>query len=122
MGDQDVYRGEMRQDTPLNSALCKIWYRLWQISGFSTSGSGGSGGIAFTYPTGNPNTFSLTAGQSHTIPAGAFNIGILPTAGTVTVDGVSWPASTPYNFEARVAADLVVTCGSPGTAIINYLL
>lgn len=122
MGDDDIYRGQMRQDTPLNSALCKLWYRLWQLSGFSTSASGGGITVAFNYPSGNPNTFSLTAGQGHLIPQGAFNVGVLAQTGTVLIDGISWPLLTPYNFDARIGGPLQVTCGSPGTCLINYLL
>ncbi len=41
MGDDDIYRAPVKQHTPLNVALCAIWYRLWQITGFGASGSGG---------------------------------------------------------------------------------
>lgn len=40
-GDDDIYRAQVTQRTPLNVALCAIWYRLWQLTGFGSSGGGG---------------------------------------------------------------------------------
>lgn len=92
------------------------------VFNYPSSGGGGSSGVVIRYPSGTLSVFSKTAGQTETIPVGAFNIGILITSGTAMIGGVSWPVNTPFNLEARTAATITVVCGSPGTAVINYLL
>lgn len=65
--------------------------------------------------------FAKTAGQTETIPVGAFQIGVIFLTGTGTIGGVDWPLLTPFNIESRVAATIAVVCGSPGTARVQYL-
>lgn len=60
-GDSDIYRGQVNQRTPLNVALCAIWYRLWQITGFSNSGSGG------TFVVANPATYNVSSRSQVTV-------------------------------------------------------
>lgn len=71
-GDSDIYRGEMRQDTPLNVALCKLWYRIWQLTGFSASGSGVVGLTVLPKQYTTPSNFVpvTTNGNAVTILAG----------------------------------------------------
>lgn len=111
--------------------------KLILYNGAGSGGGGGGidsdvnvaqvGGVAATfaqfqaYPSGTPSIFSKTAGQTETIPVGAFNIGVMFLTGTGTIGGVSWPLLTPFNIDARIASTLAVVCGSPGTALVNYL-
>lgn len=93
MGDSDIYRGEMRLETPLNSALCKIWYRLWQITGFETPGGGTPGG-------GTPVTVTSTAPTSGgSVTAGSKGASFVTSADFVgTINGATFPASASKNI------------------------
>lgn len=83
---------------------------------------GTTNGVAVTsYPSGTLAIFAKTAGQTETIPAGAFQIGVIFLTGTGTIGGVDWPVGVPFNIEARTAAAIAVVCGSPGTARVQYL-
>ncbi len=62
MGDDDIYRQAVKQRTPLNHALCAIWYRLWELTGFSSTG--GSGGIAIAQAKGTYVYFHVANGQT----------------------------------------------------------
>ncbi len=72
-------------------------------------------------PSGTPSIFAKTAGQTETIPIGAFNIGVIINTGTGTIGGVAWPTGVPFNISAKTAATIAVVCATPGTASINYL-
>lgn len=74
-----------------------------------------------SYPSGTLAIFAKTAGETATIPVGAFQIGIVFLTGTGTIGGVDWPVGIPFNIEARTAATIAVVCGSPGTARVQYL-
>lgn len=74
-----------------------------------------------SYPSGTLAIFAKTAGQTETIPVGAFQIGVIFLTGTGTIGGVDWPVGVPFNIEARTAATIAVVCGSPGTARVQYL-
>lgn len=74
-----------------------------------------------SYPSGTLAIFAKTAGETETIPIGAFQIGIVFLTGTGTIGGVDWPVGVPLNIQARTAATIAVVCGSPGTARVQYL-
>lgn len=77
--------------------------------------------VPVSLPAGTLSTFAKTAGQTETIPVGAFQIGVVILTGTGTVGGVDLPVGLPWNCEARLAATVAVVCGSPGTARVSYL-
>lgn len=93
-----------------------------QPFGVSTPSGGGGGGIPITPPSGTFSIFAKTAGQTETIPIGAFNIGIIFLTGTGTVGGVDLPVNVSLNIDAKTAAEIAVVCGSPGTARVSYLV
>ena len=93
-GDSSIYDGQMRQNTPLNVALCKIWYRLWQLSGFSTSGDEGGG-------TQQTPAASSTTASTGSVPAGFKSVAFVTSSDWVgTIAGGSWPASASLSFSA----------------------
>ncbi len=91
-GDDDIYRAQVTQRTPLNVALCAIWYRLWQLTGFSSSGSGG---VPVTPSGGVVRTFTLTAATGNgSVAAGAKSVAFSSSsdfAGSIT--GAAFAAS-----------------------------
>jgi len=106
----------MRQDTPLNSALCKIWYRLFQLTGFSNSGESGEG---------SQQTPALTAATSNgAVAAGFKSVGFVTSSDWVgTIAGASFPASASINYNAdqyRTLAGINYT-RSAGTLYIATL-
>lgn len=118
-GDEDIYRGQVRQNTPLNAALCAIWYRLWQLTGFSASGSGGIS-VTFQPTTVIPHFVLVSAGSSHVIPAGAIGAGVLITTGTGTLNGVSWPVLVPWNEQNKLSSAVTLQLGATSTAQVYY--
>ncbi len=103
-----------------NTLLFKIANFLYRAFGFG--GTPPTGGIVVTPQSGTLSTFAKTAGQTETIPVGAFQIGVIILTGTGTVGGVDLPVGVPWNCEAKLAATVAVVCGSPGTARVSYLL
>lgn len=109
-GDSDIYRGQVDQRTPLNVALCAIWYRLWQITGFSSSGGGGIS-VSFTPVVVTPHFVVTTT--TYSIPVGAINSSVFINSGTYTLNGVAQPNTSwtePNKLGSAVA--VVVTGGS----------
>ncbi len=72
-------------------------------------------------PSGTLTVLAKVAGETATIPIGAFNIGVIFNTGTGTIGGVAWPTGVPFNITAKTAATIAVVCNTPGTASINYL-
>lgn len=83
--------------------------------------TGSGGGIPITPPTGTLTMVAAVASSTTTIPAGAFNIGILILTGTGTVNGVDLPANVPLNIADKTAASIAVVLANPGSARISYL-
>lgn len=98
--------------------LVDLLGKLLQIA---NNGSSGGGGVPVTLPSGTLSIFAKTAGQTETIPVGAFQIGVIFLTGTGTIGGVDWPVNLPFNLDVRTAAQIAVVCGSPGTARVQYL-
>lgn len=94
----DIYRAPVKQRTPLNQALCAIWYQLWKLGGEG----GSSGGIPFVPPTVNGvkvvgiqevDTWAEKV-AGYTAAAGALSILFNPSSDFVgTVNGVAWSGS-----------------------------
>lgn len=76
--------------------------------------------VAITEPSGTFHGFAKTAGQTQTIPIGAFDGGVIILTGTGTVGGVDLPVGTPWNFASKLLAAVDVVCANPGTARIFY--
>lgn len=93
-GDDDIYRGQVTQRTPLNVALCAIWYRLWQITGF---GSSGSGGVPYVPPTVNG---VKVVGIQEVDSSAAFTS---PTGHGVAAGGLAWAFYPSSDFVGTLA-------------------
>lgn len=82
--------------------------------------------VTATPASGTLHGASLSAAGAVTIPMGAFAIGILLLTGTgtyTTVEGtVSLPLGAPVNIDDKLVAATVVTMGSSGTCVYNYLI
>lgn len=116
-GDSDIYRGQVTQRTPLNEALCAIWYRLWQLTGFSSSGSGG---IVITPQTVTRVPFKIGASDSQLIPAGAKGYGFSVTAGTASDGTVTdYPVGYDQSDVNTLAAGFTLTTAS-ASAVYGY--
>lgn len=117
MSDSDIYRGEMRQDVPLNSALCKIWYRIWQLSGFSASGAGG---IVITPQTVAFQSFLLSAGAA-SIPVGAIGWTFTILTGTADFNGANnLPAGFSDSDPTILKTAISINVDTASTAYLRY--
>lgn len=116
-GDSDIYRGKVTQRTPLNQALCAIWYRLWQLTGFSSSGSGG---IVITPQIVNRVPFKIAASGTQAIPTGAKGYGWTVTAGTASDGTVTdYPVGYSQSDANTLAAGFILTTAS-ASAVYGY--
>lgn len=61
---EDIYHGPVRQNTPLNAALCSIWWALYKISG-------NAGGTVRTLPPATTPVVSTALEASKVIKASA---------------------------------------------------
>lgn len=107
----------MRQNTPLNVALCKLWYRLWQLTGFSTSGDEGGGSQ-------QAPTWEASTAASFAVAAGKKSVAFITSsdwAGTLL--GATLPASASVSFTADQFRTLAGFTGtrSAGTIYIGTL-
>ncbi len=122
MGDSDIYRGEMTQHTPLNSALCKIWYRLWQITGFGASGAGGItvAPAKGTYVTAHvANGASLPGGIPQSAKRWAVNFVGTGTANTLGTN-TSVTGGQSFSDNGAPVSALAVACDNSTVADIIY--
>ena len=78
------------------------------------------GAAAAPVVTGTFSPHAMTAGQTLTIPVGAFEIGVVILTGTGTVGGVDLPLGIPWNCAGKLAATVAIVTGSPGTARVFY--
>lgn len=116
-GDSDIYRGSPGQRTPLTHILCMIWYRIWQLTGFSASGSGG---IPLTSQTVTRVPFKIGASGTQLIPTGAKGYGWTVTAGTASDGTVTdYPVGYSQSDANTLAAGFTLTTAS-ASAVYGY--
>lgn len=116
-GDSDIYRGQVDQRTPLNVALCAIWYRLWQLGGFN---QGGAGGVVVTPQTVTPNFHAIAASGTFTIPAGAKGWTAAILTGTGTIGGIAIAVPFSDSDDNTLASGITVTTDSASTAFVRW--
>jgi hypothetical protein len=69
---------------------------------------------------GVPHFAALAAGETGSIPVGAFNWTVTILTGTATIGGLTVPAGFSDSDAAELETAIEVVTGTPGTAYIRY--
>lgn len=105
-----------------DTALRRVDNNVQPIMGLDANGAPvvGPVPVSLTAPTVTPHFAAPAAESTTVIPIGAIGAGILILTGTGTINGVAWPAGTPWNDPNKLAATVTLILDTPGTAVIYY--